>query len=191
MSRSTRAACRVLLARAARFRFRRLSFCALRALAFRGFLNGAHVCKVLRTARSKLRGDKIVLRNKERLEAALRVNRAFDPPLPCCVKINARKVGENIEASWIAPKTKEAVAVCKFLRTNALERYAEFGQRRIRRLRVHRVCFYEKIDVVRKAGLRVKDHGVTTNNEVSNAMGMEGGQKVFVVLVHPAPSPNL
>jgi hypothetical protein len=37
----------------------------------------------------------------------------------------------------------------------------------------------------------VKDHGVTTNNEVSNAMGMEGGQKVFVVLVHPAPSPNL
>lgn len=26
-------------------------------------------------------------------------------------------------------------------------------------------------------------------NQVSNAMGMEGGQKVFVVLVHPAPSP--
>jgi len=57
-------------------------------------------------------------------------------------------------------------------------------------LRVRRVCFDENVDVRRKAGLRVKDHGVTANNQVSNAMGMEGGQKVFVVLVNPAPSPN-
>ena len=49
----------------------------------------------------------------------------------------------------------------------------------------------EKIDVLRKAGLRMKDDRVTTNDEVSNAMGMEGGQKVFVVLVHPARSPIL
>jgi hypothetical protein len=29
--------------------------------------------------------------------------------------------------------------------------------------------------------------GEILNNQVLNAMGMEGGQKVFVVLVHPAP----
>jgi hypothetical protein len=37
----------------------------------------------------------------------------------------------------------------------------------------------------------VKDNGVSPHDEVSNAMGMEGGQKVVVVLVHPVPSPNL
>jgi hypothetical protein len=36
----------------------------------------------------------------------------------------------------------------------------------------------------------VKDDRVTADNQVSNAMGMEGGQKVFVILVHPVPSPN-
>jgi len=41
----------------------------------------------------------------------------------------------------------------------------------------------------------VKVHGVPAHDQasdwVSNAMGMEGGQKVFVVLVHPAPTPSL
>jgi hypothetical protein len=53
------------------------------------------------------------------------------------------------------------------------------------------VCFYEKVDVLGEAGLGVKDDGVPTDNQVFNAMGMEGGQMVFVVLVHPAPTPNL
>lgn len=127
---------RELLARAARFRFRGFAFCAPRALAFRGFLHRAHVRQVLGSARSKLGGDQIVLRNKERLEAALRVNHAFDPPLPCGVKINARKIGKNIHASWIASKTKEAGAVCELLRPNAFQRYAEFGKRRVSCLRV-------------------------------------------------------
>jgi hypothetical protein len=52
------------------------------------------------------------------------------------------------------------------------------------------VRFYENIDVLREARLCVKDDGITANNQVSNAMGMEGGQKVFVILEHPAPSPN-
>jgi len=29
-----------------------------------------------------------------------------------------------------------------------------------------------------------------SDSQVLNAMGMEGGQKVFVVLVHPVPFPN-
>ena len=37
-------------------------------------------------------------------------------------------------------------------------------------------------DVFREAWLRVEDNRVTANNAVSNAMGMEGEQKVFVVL---------
>ncbi len=37
---------------------------------------------------------------------------------------------------------------------------------------------------------RVKDHGETAHDQVPNAMGMEGGQKVFVVLVHPAQAPS-
>jgi hypothetical protein len=145
----------------------------------------------LRSARSKFGGDQIVLRNKERRKARLRVKHAFNPAFPCGVKINARQVGENIEASRIASKTKEAAAIGEFFRANAFERCAKRGKRGIGCLCVRRVCFYEKVDVLRKAGLRVKDDSVTANNQVSNAMGMEGGQKVFVVLVHPALSPNL
>ena len=43
-------------------------------------------------------------------------------------------------------------------------------------------CSYEKVDVIRKARLRM--------DQILNAMGMEGGQKVFVVVVHPVSSPN-
>ncbi len=115
----------------------------------------------------------------------------FNPAFPCRLEIDTRKVGENIEASRIASETKEAAAVREFLRANAFKRGAELGKRRVGCLRVRRVCFYEKIDVPGKTWLRMKDDGVTANNQVSNAMGMEGGQKVFVVLVHPARSPNL
>jgi hypothetical protein len=37
----------------------------------------------------------------------------------------------------------------------------------------------------------MEDDRVCSHDHVSNAMGIEGGQKVFVVLVHPARSPNL
>ena len=145
----------------------------------------------MRPARSKLGGDQIVLGNKKGFQAARGVQCAFNPAFPCDLKINTRKVGENIEASRIASKTKEAAAVCKFLRTDAFKRGAELDKGRLGCLRVYQVCFYEKIDVLGKTRLRVKGDGVTANNQVSNAMGMEGGQKVFVVLVHPAPSPSL
>jgi hypothetical protein len=125
-------------------------------LALKCLLNGAHVCQVLRSAGRNLCGDKIVPRNKERLKASRRVNHPFNPAFPCGVKIDARKVGENIEASRIAAKTKEAAAVCEFLRANAFERCAKFGKRIIHRLRINEVCFYEKVDVLRKAGLRMK-----------------------------------
>jgi hypothetical protein len=40
-------------------------------------------------------------------------------------------------------------------------------------------------------GLRMKDHPIAPYDEVFNAMGTEDGQKVFVILVHPALSSNL
>jgi len=46
-----------------------------------------------------------------------------------------------------------------------------------------------KIDILRKAWLGVEDNGIPANYQISNAMGMECGQKVFVILEHPARSP--
>ena len=129
-----------------------LSPCAPRPLAFHGLLNGAHVCKVLRPARSKFGGDQIVPRNKERRKSRLRVKHSFNPAFPCGVKINARQVGENIEATRIASKTKEAAAIGEFLRADAFERCAKRGKRRIGCLCIRLVCFYENVDVPRKAG---------------------------------------
>ncbi len=48
-----------------------------------------------------------------------------------------------------------------------------------------------KVKVFSKPRLRVIDNREASDNKVFNAMGLEGGQKVFVVLVHPAQSPNL
>ena len=39
--------------------------------------------------------------------------------------------------------------------------------------------------------LRVIDHREAADNEVFNATGLEGGQKVFIVLVHPDRSPTV
>ena len=57
-----------------------------------------------------------------------------------------------------------------------------------RSLCVFGVRFYEKVHVVRKARLRVMDNRKAAHNKVFNATGPEGGQKVFVVLVHQAQS---
>src|SRR5580658_3787882 len=169
----------------------RLSSLPLRPGALRGFLNGADIREVLQPSRSQLGGDQIVLRNKKSLKPSRRVKYSFHPTSPCGLENDARKVGDNVEASRIASEAKEAAAVREFLRADAFKRGAELGKRRVGCLRVRRVCLYEKVHVLGKAWLRVKDDGVTAHNQVFNAMGMEGGQKVFVVLVHPAPSPSL
>ena len=77
----------------------------------------------------------------------------------------------------------KTVAVGEILRANALELGTKLGKGGLRRARIGGVRSYEEIDVLRKAGLRMQDDGAASDNEVFNAMGMEGGQKVFVVLV--------
>ena len=90
-------------------------------------------------------------------------------------------------AGSITPSTRRSHAASK----STLKCCSEFGEGSIGRLRVYRVCLNENVHVPRKARLRVKDDSITSDDEVLNAMGMEGGQKVFVVLVHPVPSPSL
>ncbi|MGP8246660.1 MAG: hypothetical protein ACLQVN_19335 [Bryobacteraceae bacterium] len=95
-------------------------------------------------------------------KAGRRIEHPFNPAFPCGVKINAWKVGENIEASRITAKTKEAAPVCELLWANAFERRAKLGKRSISRSRVSEVRFYEEVYVRCKARLRVKDHGIST-----------------------------
>lgn len=52
----------------------------------------------------------------------------------------------------INSKAIEAAAVGEVFRTNAFEPCAERGERGIRRIRVSRVCLYEKVNVLGKAG---------------------------------------
>jgi hypothetical protein len=94
--------------------------------------------------RSKFRGDKIVLRNKEHLEAAFRVNDASNAPFPCRVKIDARNIGQNINRARVVSEAKKAAAVGKILPADILERCAKPGKRRICRLRVGRVAFMNR-----------------------------------------------
>jgi hypothetical protein len=100
----------------------------------------------------------------QNLEAGFHIEHSFNPAFPCCIEIHARKVGQNIEAVWIASKTKEAAAIGEVLRANAFERCAKPGKRRIGCLSVRRVCFYENVDVLREAWLGVKDYGVSVND---------------------------
>jgi hypothetical protein len=121
---------------------RRHSLTGIASCRFRGLFPGVDWCNTLRRcadvlnigkiacpSRRQLRGDQIVLRNKERRQAGRRINHAFNPSFPCGVKINAWKIGENIEAPWFAAKTKEAAAICEFFRANAFGRCAEPGKR--------------------------------------------------------------
>jgi hypothetical protein len=117
--------------------------------------------KVAGSTGCELRCNQVVSGNEERLEAGFWVNHTFNPTFPCGVKVDAGDVGKNIETVRITPKAKETAAVCEVFRANALERRAELGERGIGRLRVNRVCFYEKVYVLRKAGLCVKDNGVS------------------------------
>jgi hypothetical protein len=80
------------------------------------------------------------------------------------VEIDARKVGEDVEALWVASKTKEGVAIGEVLRTNALQWGAELSESTVGRLSVGRIGFDEKVDVLRKTGLCVKHHRVTAND---------------------------
>jgi hypothetical protein len=70
------------------------------------------------------------------------------------------------------------------------QRSSAASKRGIGRVRVLRVRLDEKVYILRKARLRIMNNREAAYNEIPNAMGPEGGQKVFVVLVHLARSPT-
>jgi hypothetical protein len=118
------------------------------------------------------------------------IDHAFYSVPPCVVEVYSWQFGKYVETSWIAPEAKKSGAVRKLVRMNTLEGRAERSEGCVYRLRVGGIGLYEDVNIPRIAGLGLKNDGVTADNEVFNAMGMEGGQKVFVILVHPAPFPN-
>ncbi len=113
----------------------RLTRTAVRlVLALHRFPDVLYICKVAGTSRREFRTDKIFGGNEIRFQVRSGIDDGFDAPFPGGVKIDARNVGKNIETFWVAAKAKETVAIREILRTNALERRAELGQRGICRL---------------------------------------------------------
>lgn len=110
--------------------------------------------------------------------------------LPCCIEINTRDMRQNIDTPSLRSETEETTPIREVLWANASQRHAKLGERRMGRVCVSRVGLYEEVDVFGEAGLGMEDDRETADYQVLNAMGMEGGQKVFVILVHPAASPN-
>lgn len=118
------------------------------------------------------------------------VNNPFNPSFPCRIEINTRDMRQNIDTPWLLTETEETTPIREVLWANASQRHAKLGERRIGRVCVSRVGLYEEVDVFGEAGLGMEDDRETADDQVLNAMGMEGGQKVFVILVHPAASLN-
>jgi hypothetical protein len=80
---------------------------------------------------------------------------------------------EEYQAFRLAAKAKEASGVGEIFRGDSFERCAKLGKRGKSCLRVLRVCLDEKVDVLRKARLRVVDNSEAAYNEVFNAMKAE------------------
>jgi len=163
----------------------------LRRLRFGGLTNSRRVRDILRPSSRQLRRDQIGRGDEKRLEPALWIDDAFDPPFPGLIEIDAGNIRENIDSMRILSETEETAPLGEVLRSKIPEGRAERGERGVRGLCVGGVRFDEKVDVPGEAGLCVKDDRVSPDNQVSNAMGMECGQKVFVILDHPVRSPNL
>ncbi len=100
-------------------------------------------------------------------------------------------LGKNIEAMRVNPKAKAATAVREVFRAHPLKWSPETRKRSKRRRRILGVRLDEKVQILRKTGLRMKNYREASYDEVLNSMDMEGGQKVFVILVHPAPVSTL
>jgi hypothetical protein len=93
------------------------------------------------------------------------------------IEIHAGNFGKNIEAFRVASKPKEVVAVGEVGGQNSLERRAELGKGRIDCRGVGSVRLYEKVKVFREPGLRVINNREASDNQIFNAMGVEGGTK--------------
>src|SRR5271165_5898972 len=93
-------------------RLRRLFFLSV-AFGFRGFPNFLNVGKIAQAARRKFGRNQVVFGNKERREAALRVEDAFNPPFPCGVKFNSLDARKNIDRDRLLSEADKVAPIGK------------------------------------------------------------------------------
>jgi hypothetical protein len=62
--------------------------------------------------------DEVAGRDEIRLQAARRIDHAFNAPFPCRVEIDAGDIGKNIEAPRVTSETKETAGVGEVLGVN-------------------------------------------------------------------------
>jgi hypothetical protein len=105
-------------------------------LRFGSLANRLRIREILRPPCGQFRRNEVGRGDEKRVEAALRIDYAFNAPLPGRLKIYAGNLGKNIEAVRIVSKTKETTRLSKFFRPNALKRRAEGGERGVDCLRV-------------------------------------------------------
>src|SRR5208337_3930657 len=172
------------LARAALRRSGRPSV-SLDPLAGGGFPNFLNVGEVSGPPRCEFRCNKVVSGEKEHLQAALRVDDSLEAAFPCRVKINSRNVATNINGDRLPSEGDKAAPVSKVFHADIFNGSTEGGKRGIDRLGVGWVCFYKQVQILRGAGLGVERYGIASDDKVFNAVGVEGGQEVLEVLVHP------
>ena len=72
----------------------------------------------------------------------------------------------NINRKRIASEADEAAAVAKVFHTDIFNGSAKGGERRVHRLGVGRVRFYEYVQILGGAGLGVKRDGIAPNDKV-------------------------
>jgi hypothetical protein len=139
------------------------------------FSQSVNVSEILRPPGGNFCGDEISTRNKEGRKPALRIDNTLNPPFPRDIKIDAVNTGKNIEPVRIYPKSEEICRIRKILNADVLERRAKRSQCVVSRPCVFCIRFYEKVKISREARLRVKDNRITADNQVSNAVRVEGG----------------
>src|SRR5947209_3458116 len=135
-----------------------------------GFSDFLNIGKIARSARGEFCCNQVILGDEERLEAGLRVNDAFDPSFPCSIEIDSGNIGKKIDRLWFPAKAEKAGAVSKFVDADVLEGCSKLRQRGISGSGVGEVRFYKHVNVLGRAGLRVKRYGVPADDQVLNAM---------------------
>ena len=118
----------------------------------------------------------------------LGINDTFYASIPCRFEVDARQIRQDVKPMRVVTEPEKVSAIGEILGLYSFERSTKFCQGGTDRVRVLRVRLDEQIDVLREAGLCMIDNGIPADDQVPNAMGIEGGQKVFVILEHPVPS---
>ena len=135
---------------------------------------------------SQLRSDQVIAANEACLEATAFVDGYFYAPLPNCLEINSRKIGKDVDGLRLVAESKKGTALDELLGVNPFKWSAKLGQRAVYRSTVGQIGPDKQVNVFGKSRLGVVSDSVSADDQIPNAMGLEGGQEVFVILEHAA-----